>query len=103
MRAIIETGGTQITVEENAKVKIPRLEVEVGQEIDFDKVLFVSAEDSPKIGDPYIKDAIVKGEVVGHGRTDKVIVFKFKRRTKYRCKRGHKQDYTEILVKKINA
>lgn len=48
MRAIIETGGTQITVEENAKVKIPKLEIEVGKEVDFDKVLFVSAEDAPQ-------------------------------------------------------
>ena len=103
MRAIIETSGKQVTVEENAKVKIPRLEIEVGKEIDFDKVLFVSAEDSPKIGNPYLQDASVKGEVVSHGRYDKVIIFKFKRRTKYRRKRGHKQDYTEILVKKINA
>lgn len=57
----------------------------------------------PKIGNPYIEGARVLGEVVRHGRHDKVIIFKFKRRTKYRRKNGHKQDYTEILVKKINA
>jgi large subunit ribosomal protein L21 len=103
MRAIIETSGTQVAVEENAKIKIPKLDAEVGKKVDFDKVLLVSAENSPKIGVPYIKGAVVNAEIVGHGRYDKVTAFKFRRRVKYRRKKGHKQDFTEILVKKINA
>lgn len=102
MRAIIETEGNQIPVELDAKCKIPKLDVEVGKEIDFDKVLMVSKDDKPTIGKPYVEGATVKAEVVSHGRFDKVTVFKFKRRTKYRKKTGHKQDYTEILVKAIN-
>lgn len=103
MRAIIETDGSQVPVELNAKCKIPRIDAEVGKEIDFDKVLFVSGEDKPLIGKPYVEGASVKGEVVAHGRFDKVTVLKFKRRLKYRKKTGHRQDYTEILVKAINS
>jgi large subunit ribosomal protein L21 len=103
MRAIIETDGSQVPVEENAKCRIPKIDAEVGKEIDFDKVLFVSTDDKPLIGKPYIEGASVKAEVVSHGRFDKVEVFKFKRRVKYRKKTGHKQQYTEILVKEINS
>lgn len=102
MRAIIETGKTQVAVETDAKIKIPLIEAEVGKEISFNKVLMISEGDSPLIGKPYVDGAIVTAEVVGHGRLDKVRVFKFKKRTKYRKMRGHKQDYTEILVKKIS-
>jgi large subunit ribosomal protein L21 len=101
MRAVIETGKTQVAVETNAKVKVPFLNAEAGHEIIFDKVLMISEGDGPIIGQPYVNGANVTAEVVGHGRLDKVQVFKFKKRTKYRKMKGHRQDYTEILVKKI--
>jgi large subunit ribosomal protein L21 len=103
MRAIIETNGVQIPVEKDAKCKIPKVDAEVGSVIDFDKVLLVSKKKKPVIGQPYIEGAMVKGEVIGHGRSDKVNVFKFKRRTKYRKLTGHKQDYTEVLIKEIKS
>jgi large subunit ribosomal protein L21 len=102
MRAIIESGGTQIPVEVNAKCKIPRADAKVGEVINFDKVLMISKDGEPTVGKPYIEGASVRGEVVGHGRFDKVTVFKFKRRRKYRRKTGHKQDFTEVLVKEIS-
>jgi len=102
MRAIIEAGGVQVPVEVAAKCKIPRVEAEVGQIVDFDKVLFLSGDDKPIIGNPYIEGAVVKAEVLRHDRLDKVKVFKFKRRTKYRRTRGHRQDYTEVLIKEIS-
>jgi large subunit ribosomal protein L21 len=102
MRAIIETGKAQVTVEPEAKVKIPHLEAEVGKEVNFDKVLFVGDGADSIVGKPYVSGASVTAEIVGHGRYDKVTVFKFKKRTKYRRKTGHRQDYTEILVKKIS-
>jgi len=101
MKAIIETNGVQVPVETDVKCKVPKLSAEVGQTVDFDKVLFLSGDDKPEIGNPYIEGASVKGEVVAHDRFDKVTVFKFKRRTKYRRTAGHKQDYTEILIKEI--
>ncbi len=102
MRAIIETGGTQVPVEVNANCKIPRIDTPVGEEINFDKVLLISKGKKPVVGKPYIEGASVKGEVVAHSKFDKVIVFKFKRRSKYRRRTGHKQDFTEVLVKEIN-
>ena len=101
MRAIIEATGVQIPVEVDGKCKVPRIDGEIGQKIDFDKVLFISKDDKPTVGKPYIDGAVVKAEIIGHDRFDKVKIFKFKRRTKYRRTRGHRQDYTEILVKEI--
>jgi large subunit ribosomal protein L21 len=102
MRAIIETGKTQVAIETDARVKVPLIDAAVGNEINFDKVLMISEGDTPVIGRPYVEGATVTAEVVGHGRLEKVTVFKFKKRTKYRKLKGHKQDYTEILVKKIS-
>ncbi len=101
MRAVIETGKAQVAVETDAKVKVPSLNAEVGQEVNFDKVLMISEGEGPIIGRPYVTGATVTAEIVSHGRLDKVQVFKFKKRTKYRKMKGHRQDYTEILVKKI--
>jgi large subunit ribosomal protein L21 len=102
MRAIIETGGTQVPVEVDVSCKIPRVDVTVGEEINFDRVLLISADGKPAVGKPYIKGASVRAEVVAHGRFDKVTVFKFKRRRKYRRKTGHRQAFTEILIKEIS-
>lgn len=102
MRAIIEAGGAQVAVEKNGRCKVPRMKEAVGQVVDFEKVLFLSIRKKPVLGTPYIEGASVKAEVVGHGRFDKVEVFKFKKRTKYRRTRGHRQGYTEILIKDIS-
>jgi large subunit ribosomal protein L21 len=101
MRAIIETGGSQIPVELDTRCKVPNIEAEIGNEVEFDKVLFISKDEKPVIGNPYVEGASVKAEVVSQGRLDKVTVFKFKRRVKYRKKTGHKQKYTEVLIKEI--
>lgn len=101
MRAIIETGGIQVPVEVDSKCRIPRISGEIGQALDFDRVLFIAGKNKPEIGNPYIEGAAVKAEIVAHDRFEKVNVFKFKRRTKYRRKIGHRQGFTEILVKEI--
>lgn len=103
MRAIIETGGQQIPVEENSRCRIPKIGVESGKEVNFDRVLLISKDDKPLIGKPYIEGASVKAEVISHGRSEKINVFKFKKRLKYRRKTGHRQQYTEILVKEISS
>jgi large subunit ribosomal protein L21 len=78
------------------------IDAEIGKEISFDKILLISDGDTPIIGKPYVNGATVTAEVIAHGRLDKVRVFKFKKRTKYRKMKGHRQDYTEILIKKIS-
>ncbi|RKX17163.1 MAG: 50S ribosomal protein L21 [Candidatus Zixiibacteriota bacterium] len=84
-------------------IKIPKIEAEAGQEVDFDKVLLVSGPNKFALGKPYINGAKVSAEVIGHGKSDKVVVFKFKRRRKYRKKTGHRQAYTEVKIKNILA
>ena len=103
MRAIIETGGMQFPVEDQVVIKIPKLEAEVGSKIDFDKVLLISGPNQFKLGKPYVEGAHVAAEVVSHGKDDKVLIFKFKRRRKYRRTRGHRQQYTMVKISGISA
>jgi large subunit ribosomal protein L21 len=103
MRAIIESGGMQFPVEDQAVIKVPKLEAEVGAKINFDKVMLVSGPNSFSMGKPYVSGAKIVGEVVSHGREDKIIVFKIKKRRKYRRTRGHRQDYTAVKIVSISA
>jgi len=102
MYAIMETGGQQFNVQEGEKIRIPKLGVEPGKKFTFDKILLIGGQEKPLIGTPYVKGAKVEAQITDQGKSDKVIVFKFKRRIKYRRKKGHRQDYTEVLIKKIN-
>lgn len=100
MYAIVESGGKQYRVEPDWKIAVEKLDVENGQEVILDKVLLVGGEER-KIGDPYVKGAAVKAEVLEQTRGKKVIVFKRRRRKDSKTKRGHRQDYTMLLVKEI--
>ncbi len=101
MYAVFETGGMQFNAEEGARLKVPHLNAKEGDKISLDKVLLVSDGDNSHVGTPYLESAKVEAEVISVGRADKVTVYKFKRRTKYRKTRGHKQEYTEIMINKI--
>jgi len=100
MYAILETGGFQFSVKEGEKIRIPKLQVQPKEKVTLNKVLFIGGEKT-LIGTPYIKNAKVKAEVLGSGKGEKVTVFKFKRRVKYRRRKGHRQEYTEIEIEKI--
>lgn len=101
MYAIMETGGLQFSVQEGDKIRIPKLDVESGKNFTFDKILLIGGQEKSLVGTPYVKGAEIEAEVTDQGKSDKVMVFKFKRRVKYRRKRGHRQPYTEVLIKKI--
>jgi large subunit ribosomal protein L21 len=103
MFAIIETGGKQYRVEQGLEFKVELLQAEAGSELALDKVLLVSADGATKIGAPYLEGATVSCEVLGHGRGEKIFVFKKKRRNDYHKKTGHRQDYTSLKVKTIQA
>ena len=94
--AIIKTGGKQFAVEDGQTLRVPSLEGKEGSKVDI-QVLVVGSGKDAKIGG----DATVKATVVGHGRGEKVIVFKKKRRKQYKRKQGHRQGYTEIKIEKI--
>jgi large subunit ribosomal protein L21 len=100
MYAILETGGFQFSVKEGERVKIPRLEIQPKEKVTFDKVLFVGG-DNPLVGSPYVENAKVEAEVIGSGKDGKVTVFKFKKGVKYRRRKGHRQDYTEVKIERI--
>jgi large subunit ribosomal protein L21 len=102
MYAVVETGGFQFSVKQGDRVKTPKLDLEPKQKLVLDRVLFIGGE-KIKVGCPYVKDARIEAEVIDSGKNEKVMVFKKKRRTKYRRTRGHRQDFTEIRIEKIVA
>jgi large subunit ribosomal protein L21 len=103
MYAIIDIGGRQIRVSPKEVVRVPLLEAEVGAPVTFDRVFALRTNGEIKIGTPVVEGASVTGEVLSHGKADKVIVYKYKRRKFYRRKRGHRQPYTEVRISEIAA
>ena len=101
MYAIIATGGKQYKVSEGDIIRVEKLDVEDGGTVTFDKVIAVS-NDSLKVGAD-VANASVTATVMGQGRAKKVIVYKYKRKTGYHKKNGHRQAYTQVKIDKINA
>lgn len=101
MFAVVDIAGKQFKVEENSKHYVPKLDADIDSELTFDNVLLYSDGKTTNVGDPNIKDVTVKAKVLDHGKDDKVVVFKKKRRKGYRVKNGHRQQYTQIEVTKI--
>jgi large subunit ribosomal protein L21 len=101
MYAIVDIAGKQYKVTEKEKLVVPRLDVEVGDKVELDKVLLISSDDGVKIGQPVLDSAKIEANVLDHNKAKKVIVFKKKRRKGYQVKRGHRQPYTQIQIEKI--
>ena len=102
MYAIIATGGKQYKVSEGDIIKVEKLGVEAGETYTFDQVLAVNNE-SLVVGNPVVDGATVTASVLGDGKGKKVIVYKYKRKTGYHKKNGHRQQYTAVKIEKINA
>ena len=98
--AIIQTGGKQYKVQEGKKIRIEKLEGVLGSPVAFQEVLLTSDEDGKnvRIGTPHVEGAAVKGTITKQGRLKKITVIKFKRKVRYRRKRGHRQHFTEIEI-----
>lgn len=104
MYAIVEISGKQYKVQEGDVVFVDRLEeLEEGKEVTFDKVLFLSDDKKVTIGEDTIKGAKVKATVIGHGKSKKIIVYKYKAKKNERKTRGHRQPYTKIQIEKITT
>ncbi len=101
MYAIIATGGKQYKVSEGDVIKIEKLDVEVGASVTFDQVIAVSDKELKVAGD--VENATVTGTVMDQGKHRKVIVYKYKRKTGYHKKNGHRQAYTQVKIDKINV
>lgn len=103
MYAIVEIAGQQFKVQKDQKLYVHRLAEEEGAKLTFDKVLLVDNDGAITLGAPAIDGAKVTAEVLGHVKGDKVIVFRKKRRKGYRKKNGHRQSFTSIEIKGIQA
>ena len=101
MYAIIATGGKQYKVAEGDIIKVEKLGAEAGETVTFDQVLAVSKE-GLKVGND-VAGATVTASVLGNGKAKKVIVYKYKRKTGYHKKNGHRQQFTAVKIEKINA
>ncbi|MDA1342427.1 MAG: 50S ribosomal protein L21 [Proteobacteria bacterium] len=103
MYAGIQTGGKQYRVEEGTYLKVEKLELGIGDSIEFDKVLMFQSDDAVKVGAPYIEGAKVTATVLSQGRHDKIKIIKFRRRKHHMKQMGHRQYYTEIQISGISA
>lgn len=103
MYAIIKTGGKQYKVAPGDTVKVETLEGDKGQVVELSEVLLVEKDGAVTVGAPRVSGAKVTAEVLRQGRGKKVLVFKHKRRKSYRKMNGHRQNFTELLVKEITA
>lgn len=99
MYAVIATGGKQYKVSEGDVIRVEKLGAEADSKFTFDQVLYVDG----KVGNPTVEGASVEATVVGDGKAKKVIVYKYKRKTGYHKKNGHRQAYTQVKIDKINA
>lgn len=103
MYAIIETGGKQYRVSEGDVITIEKLEANEGETVQFDRVLTVVKDGSVTLGKPVIAGATVTGQVMAQGKGKKILVFKYKAKSNYRRRQGHRQPFTKVVIEKIEA
>ena len=101
MYALIEFAGKQFRVKEGDSIKVPYIDNKVGSKVTIDKVLYMDDGKNKTIGDPIVKGVKIDGEIESHGRSRKVVVFKFKRRKGYQKKNTHRQEYSMLKVGKL--
>ncbi len=103
MYAIIQTGGKQYRVSEGDVIVIEKLEAQAGETVAFEEVLTVVQDGSVKVGQPVVAGAKVTGTVVEHGKGKKIRIFKYKSKSNYRKRQGHRQPFTKVTIEKIEA
>lgn len=101
--AVIMSGGKQYRVAEGEVVCVEKLEAESEAPIEFKEVLLVKTGEKTYIGEPLVEGASVTGVLKSQGKSEKVLVFKYKKKKQYRRTRGHRQPYSEVLIEKINV
>jgi len=101
MQAVIATGGKQYLVKEGDIIRVEKIDLDKGQNIEFDQVLMVDKDGEYFIGRPLVEKARVSGKILTQDKAKKIIVFKYKSKKKYRKKTGHRQPFTEVLIEKI--
>ncbi len=103
MYAVISSGGKQYKVQEGEILRVEKLSGDVGAPVSFDNVLMFSDGENVNVGTPVLSDVSVQGHIVEQGKAKKILVFKYKRRKRYRRKQGHRQQFTAIKIDSIKA
>lgn len=98
MFAVIVSGGKQYRVKEGQTIQVEKLNVEEGSSVQFDKVLMLGEGDSAQMGAPFVKNGLVKADVIRHGRGEKIRIIKIKRRKHHMKRMGHRQWFTELKI-----
>lgn len=101
MYAVFKTGGKQYKIKEGDILRIEKIAGEVGTDISFDKVLMFADGKNINVGVPILDSVEINGHILEQGKSKKIIVFKYKRRKRYRRKQGHRQQYTAIKIDSI--
>ena len=101
MYAVIETGGKQFKVQKDDIIDVPKMDADIGTQVELTSVLLYSNGKTVSIGAPYVAQSKVVASVLGHQKGDKIVIFKMKRRKGYRLKKGHRQEYTQLCIKDI--
>jgi large subunit ribosomal protein L21 len=99
--AVIKTGGKQYLVSPGDKIKIEKLDAKEGKEVIFKEVLLLEENGKVEIGNPLIKGVKVIGKVIAQGKGEKMIVFKYKSKSRYHIKKGHRQPFSEVEIIKL--
>jgi large subunit ribosomal protein L21 len=103
MYAVIRTGGKQHRIEPGQSIRVEKLAGDVGDSVELSEVLLLGGEGEARVGTPLIDGAKAVGTITAQSRGPKIKVFKMKRRKNYRRRHGHRQDFTEIRVEKIEG
>ena len=103
MYAIIKTGGKQYRVAEGDVIYVEKLAANEGDEVAFDQVLTIVNDDDVKVGKPFIEGAKVTAKVEAQGKAKKILVFKYKAKSNYRRRQGHRQPFTKVVIEKIEG
>jgi large subunit ribosomal protein L21 len=101
MYAVIETGGKQYRVSAGQSIEVDTIPGDIGADVEFDRVLAISNDSNELVFGEALKSARVRAKIAAHGRGDKIIVFKFKRKKQYKRTIGHRQNYTRLEVQEI--
>ena len=103
MYAVVNTGGKQYKVQQGEILRVEKIPGEIGSPVTFDRVLMFSDGENVNIGQPVLENIAVEGHIVEQGKAKKIIVFKYKRRKRYRRKKGHRQEFTAVQIDSITA
>jgi len=103
MYAVVATGGKQYKVREGEVLRVEKLTGDIGSQVAFEQVLMLSDGENVKVGQPVLEGVQVKGHIVEQGKHRKILVFKYKRRKRYRRKQGHRQLFTAVRIDAIEA